>query len=93
LKAESFVKISIFSQENIDGVVGRLFMCLWSTNKPHLRIRGFQHVPEERLLLCNGGAVALSPEGHGLLLVLVESHGHLLQKDELMKQPLARGAL
>ena len=45
----------------------------------------FQLVPEERLLLCNGGAVALSPKDMDLLLVLVESRGRLLQKDELMK--------
>ena len=45
----------------------------------------FQLVSEERLLLCNGGAVALSPKDMDLLLVLVESRGRLLQKDELMK--------
>jgi TolB-like protein/DNA-binding winged helix-turn-helix (wHTH) protein/tetratricopeptide (TPR) repeat protein len=45
----------------------------------------FQLVPEERRLLCNGGAVALSPKDMDLLLVLVESRGRLLQKDELMK--------
>jgi TolB-like protein/DNA-binding winged helix-turn-helix (wHTH) protein/tetratricopeptide (TPR) repeat protein len=45
----------------------------------------FQLVPEERLLRCNGGAVALSPKDMDLLLVLVESRGRLLQKDELMK--------
>ncbi len=45
----------------------------------------FQLVPEERLLLCNGAAVALSPKDMDLLLVLVESRGRLLQKDELMK--------
>ena len=45
----------------------------------------FQLVPEERLLLRNGGAVALSPKDMDLLLVLVESRGRLLQKDELMK--------
>ena len=45
----------------------------------------FQLVPEERLLFCNGGIVALSPKDMDLLLVLVESRGRLLQKDELMK--------
>jgi DNA-binding winged helix-turn-helix (wHTH) protein len=39
----------------------------------------------ERLLLRDGAAVPLQPKIFDLLLVLVERHGHLLEKDELMK--------
>ncbi|MBS1790164.1 MAG: winged helix-turn-helix domain-containing protein [Acidobacteria bacterium] len=39
----------------------------------------------ERLLLRNGEAVPLQPKVFDLLCVLVEQHGHLLEKDELMK--------
>ena len=53
--------------------------------KPAYEFGPFQLVPEERLLLCNGAAVVLSPKDMDLLLVLVEGRGRLLQKDELMK--------
>src|SRR5262249_6618447 len=39
----------------------------------------------ERLLLRDGEVVPLQPKIFDLLLVLVERHGHLLEKDELMK--------
>jgi TolB-like protein/DNA-binding winged helix-turn-helix (wHTH) protein len=39
----------------------------------------------ERLLLRDGAAVALTPRVFDLLLVLVERHGHLLEKDELLQ--------
>ncbi len=39
----------------------------------------------ERLLLRDGAAVPLTPKVFDLLLALVEHHGHLLEKDELMK--------
>ena len=39
----------------------------------------------ERLLLRDGTVVPLTPRVFDLLLVLVERHGHLLEKDELMK--------
>jgi TolB-like protein/DNA-binding winged helix-turn-helix (wHTH) protein/thioredoxin-like negative regulator of GroEL len=39
----------------------------------------------ERLLLREGAAVALTPRVFDLLLVLVERHGHLLEKDELLQ--------
>src|SRR5689334_11928913 len=39
----------------------------------------------ERLLLRKDKVVLLQPKVFDLLLVLVEHHGHLLEKDELMK--------
>jgi len=39
----------------------------------------------ERLLLRDGESVPLTPKAFDLLLSLVEHHGHLLEKDELMK--------
>lgn len=39
----------------------------------------------ERLLLREGESVPLTPKAFDLLLALVEHHGHLLEKDELMK--------
>jgi len=39
----------------------------------------------ERLLLRDGKVVPLQPKVFDLLLALVEHHGHLLEKDELMK--------
>src|SRR5262245_21463089 len=40
----------------------------------------------ERLLLRDGKAVPLTPKAFDLLLALVERHGHLLEKDELLKK-------
>ena len=40
----------------------------------------------ERLLLRDGEAVQLTPKAFDLLLVLVQNHGHLLEKDELLKR-------
>ena len=39
----------------------------------------------ERLLLRDAENVPLTPKAFDLLLALVEHHGHLLEKDELMK--------
>ena len=41
--------------------------------------------PAERLLMRDGEAVPLQPKVFDLLLALVERHGRLLEKDELMK--------
>ena len=46
----------------------------------------FQLDAKERLLFRNGEAVALPPKSLDLLLVLVESPGHLLEKEELLKR-------
>jgi len=40
----------------------------------------------EHLLLRDGAAVPLTPKAFDLLLALVERHGHLLEKDELLKK-------
>src|SRR5262245_40025807 len=40
----------------------------------------------ERLLLRDGEAVPLTPKAFDLLLAMVEGHGHLLEKDELLKK-------
>jgi DNA-binding winged helix-turn-helix (wHTH) protein len=39
----------------------------------------------ERMLLRDGEAIPLQPKAFDLLRVLVEHHGHLLEKDELLK--------
>jgi DNA-binding winged helix-turn-helix (wHTH) protein/TolB-like protein/Tfp pilus assembly protein PilF len=46
----------------------------------------FQLDPPERLLLCNGRPVPLPPRAFDLLLVLVERQGHLVEKEELLRQ-------
>ena len=45
----------------------------------------FRLVEAEHLLLCDGKAVPLTPKAFDLLLTLVEGHGHLLEKEELLK--------
>src|SRR5215475_10387410 len=40
----------------------------------------------EHLLLREGEAVPLQPKAFNLLLALVERHGHLLEKEELLKK-------
>ena len=45
----------------------------------------FRLDPAERLLLRDGQAVPLAPKVFDLLLVLVERHGRLVEKEELMK--------
>jgi len=46
----------------------------------------FRLVEAEHLLLCDGKAVPLTPKAFDLLLTLVEGHGHLLEKEELLKK-------
>lgn len=41
---------------------------------------------QERLLQRDGATVPLTPKAFDLLLALVEQHGHLLEKDELLRQ-------
>ena len=45
----------------------------------------FQLDPPERLLLCDGQPVSLTPKAFDLLLALVNRSGHLVEKDELLK--------
>src|SRR5262249_2023313 len=46
----------------------------------------FRLVPAEKQLLHNGKAVPLAPKVFDTLLLLVESRGRLLEKDELLKR-------
>ncbi len=45
----------------------------------------FQLDPPERLLLCDGQPVSLTPKAFDLLLVLVDRSGHLVEKEELLR--------
>lgn len=45
----------------------------------------FQLDPPERLLLCDGLPVSLTPKAFDLLLALVDRSGHLIEKDELLR--------
>ncbi|HEX4945548.1 MAG TPA: winged helix-turn-helix domain-containing protein [Blastocatellia bacterium] len=45
----------------------------------------FRLEPDEHLLLRAGEVVPLTPKAFHLLLVLVERHGHLLEKEELLQ--------
>ena len=42
--------------------------------------------PSERLLSCNGTAVSLTPKAFEILLCLVRNHGHMVSKDELLRE-------
>ena len=46
---------------------------------------GFLLNPQERLLLCDGKPVALTPKAFELFLVLVQREGHLVEKEELLR--------
>ncbi|HKS27689.1 MAG TPA: winged helix-turn-helix domain-containing protein [Pyrinomonadaceae bacterium] len=41
---------------------------------------------EEQLLLCSGERVYLAPKDFELLLLLIKNRGHILEKEELMKE-------
>jgi DNA-binding winged helix-turn-helix (wHTH) protein/TolB-like protein/Flp pilus assembly protein TadD len=56
------------------------------TSVKHLYEFGpFQLDPPERLLLCDGRPVPMTPRAFDLLVFLVERGGHLVEKDELLK--------
>jgi tetratricopeptide (TPR) repeat protein/DNA-binding winged helix-turn-helix (wHTH) protein/TolB-like protein len=56
------------------------------TSVKHLYEFGpFQLDPPERLLLCDGQPVPMTPKAFDLLVVLVEKGGHLVEKEELLK--------
>src|SRR5580765_8530138 len=46
----------------------------------------FRCDPREHLLLCEGKPVPLSPKSFEILVVLIQSNGRLLTKEELMRQ-------
>lgn len=41
---------------------------------------------KEKVLLRQGKPVSITPKAFELLLVLLENHGHLVEKNELMKK-------
>jgi DNA-binding winged helix-turn-helix (wHTH) protein len=45
----------------------------------------FELDPPERLLLCDGQPVSLTPKAFDLLLALVDRSGHLVEKEELLR--------
>ena len=47
---------------------------------------GFRLDPGQHLLVRDGKAITLTPKAFELLLVLIQSNGRLLAKDELMKK-------
>jgi len=42
--------------------------------------------PTERVLWCEGMPVSLTPKAFDTLFCLVRNHGHIITKDELLKQ-------
>jgi len=46
----------------------------------------FQLIPSDRQLLCGGQAIPLPPKAFDTLVALVESHGHAVTKNELIKR-------
>jgi DNA-binding winged helix-turn-helix (wHTH) protein/TolB-like protein len=62
------------------------FLMVMGTSVKHLYEFGpFQLDPPERLLLCDGQPVPMTPKAFDLLVVLVERGGHLVEKGELLK--------
>lgn len=57
-----------------------------SETKAFYEFGRFRCDPGEQLLTCDGKPVSLSPKTFEILLVLVRSNGHLVTKDELMRQ-------
>jgi DNA-binding winged helix-turn-helix (wHTH) protein/tetratricopeptide (TPR) repeat protein len=55
------------------------------------RFGEFELEPRERRLVGSGGAITLTPKVFDTLVLLVESAGHVLKKDELMKALWPRG--
>lgn len=53
--------------------------------KHSYRFGPFQLDPPERLLLCDGHPVPMTPKAFDLLVFLVERRGHLIEKGELLK--------
>jgi DNA-binding winged helix-turn-helix (wHTH) protein len=66
---------------------GRIHGAAMSLQTKHIYEFGpFRLDAAEHLLLRDGEAVPLQPKAFNLLLTLVERHGHLLEKDELLKK-------
>jgi Tol biopolymer transport system component/DNA-binding winged helix-turn-helix (wHTH) protein len=72
---------------NFMQISGRIHGAAMSLQTKHIYEFGpFRLDAAEHLLLRDGEAVPLTPKAFDLLLSLVEHHGHLLEKDELMKK-------
>jgi DNA-binding winged helix-turn-helix (wHTH) protein len=56
-----------------------------SNRKPFYEFGPFRIDPGRRLLLREGQPVALTPKAFDMLLALIENHGRVLEKDELMR--------
>ena len=57
-----------------------------TTSVKHLYEFGpFQLDPPERLLICDGHPVPMTPKAFDMLVVLVERGGHLVEKEDLLK--------
>src|SRR5262249_36216791 len=79
---------------NFRETLGNLHCCLRKGFRVRAMIRQqnriyefgpFRLVVAERLLLRDGETIPLQPKAFDLLLVLVQNHGHLMEKDELLK--------
>ena len=75
------------SAVNCFRIVSELFPnAVMSNGANHFYAFGpFRIDPAERVLLCDGHPLTLSPKAFDLLLALVERSGHILKKEELMK--------
>src|SRR4030095_14707638 len=68
-------------------ISGRIHGVAMSLQTKHIyEFAHFRLITAEHLLLRDGEAVPLTPKAFDLLLALVEQHGHLLEKDELLKK-------
>src|SRR5215468_1347691 len=68
-------------------ISGRIHGAAMSLQTKHIYEFGhFRLDAAEHLLLRDGEAVPLTPKAFDLLLALVERHGHLLEKEELLKK-------
>src|SRR5262252_4484377 len=72
---------------NFMRISGRIHGAAMSLQTKHIYEFGpFRLDEAEHLLLRDGNAVPLTPKAFDLLLTLVEGHGHLLEKEELLKK-------
>src|SRR5215510_923633 len=68
-------------------ISGRIHGAAMSLQTKHIYEFGpFRLDEAEHLLLRDGQTVPLTPKAFDLLLALVEGHGHLLEKEELLKK-------
>src|SRR3954463_9221159 len=67
-----------------DQHVGHHQLCMNSSDKSIYEFGPFRLAAAEGVLLCGDEVVRLTPKAFEMLLVLVESNGHVLTKQELM---------